>query len=546
MTIQTYLTKQMHDALKAAFKLSIESIQIETPKDKTHGDFSTNIAMQLAKDLRRSPMQIAETLLPFIHCDARVESIEIARPGFINFTTNKRYFAEVIPTILAQGSSYGNLTIGSNEHYNIEYVSVNPTGSLHIGHARGAAAGDTLSRILKKAGFEVTREFYVNDGGNQIHQLTLSIEARYKQTFNIDCALPEDGYYGPEITRLAEHIKTTKKDTLLNHPDAYDFFRAYGVDYLLSEIKDDLARFDVTFDVFFSEASLYQTDAINQTLSLLKEKGYTYELDGALWLKTSDFGDSKDRVIIKSDQTYTYLLPDIAYHHHKVSRGYTKLIDILGGDHHGYVPRLQASIEMVVGKKGMLEVDLLQMVKVIEDGVEVKMSKRSGKALSLRDLIDSVGKDPIRYFFAMRSLNTHMDLDLDLALKQSNENPVYYAQYAHARISSLLEKAQSLSMDLSFQSLEFERLNDEKSETLITLLVEYPQVIEEAATKRIVHRIPQYINRLATALHSFYAGDPVIAMDPSNAAVRLALLKAVQIVLSDALNLIGVTAKNKM
>ncbi len=539
-TIQTMIK----DAL-SSMNAELESIDIEVPNDPVNGDYSTNVAMKLARVLRKAPIQIAKDIVDAFDANDTFKKIEVAPPGFINFYVNKTLYHSVIHTINTQGSAYGDLSLGNGERWNIEYVSANPTGSLHIGHARGASHGDALSRVLKKAGYDVTREFYVNDGGNQIHNLTLSINARYQQAFGNDAAMPSDGYHGKEIIQLAKQIKAEHGDRFLNE-DGYDFFKKYGVEYLLDALRVDLSAFHVDFDVWFSEASLYKKNAVHETVNELKAKGFTYEEDGALWLKTTEFGDEKDRVIIKSDGSYTYITPDIAYHRDKLSRGYTKLIDILGSDHHGYVPRLKASIAMIGGKTDLLEVDLMQMVKVIQDGEEVKMSKRSGKAITVKDLIEDVGSDPIRYFFAMRSLNTQMELDLDLALKQTNENPVYYVQYAHARIASMLRQAQSQGIDLDLSIDSFDTLNNPKIDDVLTALVEYPKVIEEAATKRIPHRVAQYIHKLASALHSFYADEKVIQDDQRATLERLALMHAVKTVLKDALELVGVEAKERM
>jgi arginyl-tRNA synthetase len=422
---------------------------------------------------------------------------------------------------------------------------VNPTGALHIGHARGAAAEDSLCRILQKAGYQVTKEYYVNDAGNQIHNLAVSLEARYKQLFGMDVELPEDGYHGPEIMETAKAIKASYQDRFL-HEDGYQFFREYGVTSLLEELKKDLRDFNVTFDVWFSEQSLYDEDMVHKTVDYLTENGFTYEQDGAIWLKTSLFEDEKDRVIVKSDQTFTYLTPDIAYHKNKLERGYTKLIDILGGDHHGYINRLKAAIEMVGGKSDLLEVELLQMVKVMQNGVEVKMSKRSGKAITIRDLLDEVGKDPIRYFFAARSLNTQMDLDLDLAIRQTNENPVYYVQYAHARINSIFETAKEQGIDINNLPTSFSTITNEKAYDLVQALANYPNAIEQSALSRAPHKLTNYIYQLASHFHSFYNAEHVITVDQMKTKEHLALLSAVQIVLQDALSLIGVSAPTKM
>ncbi|MFH5880804.1 arginine--tRNA ligase [Liberiplasma polymorphum] len=529
-------------------KLNIhdQNIEIEVPNDASNGDFSTNIAMKLAKTLKKNPMTIAEMLVnDFKDASTSFKDIVIARPGFINFYVNKQIYTSIIKTINDMGDAYGKLDLGKDEHINIEFVSANPTGSLHIGHARGAAAGDSIARILEKAGYQITREFYVNDGGNQIHNLALSIDARYKQAHGIDASLPEDGYFGKEITALAESIKTAHQDRFIQE-DGYQYFRKYGVDFLLNQLREDLEKFNVHFDVWFSEASLYEANQVEETLAFLKRNNFTYELEGAIWMKSSEYGDEKDRVLVKTDGSYTYILPDIAYHKNKLSRGFTKLIDILGGDHHGYVPRLKAAIQMVGGRSDLLDVELLQMVKVLQNGEEVKMSKRSGKAITLSDLIEDVGPEPIRYFFAMRSLNTHMDLDLDLALKESNENPVFYAQYAHARISSIFRQCIDRNVKVDLTIKDFKTLESDKALDLLGVLIDYPNVIEEAASKRIPHKITQYIQRLSTALHSFYASEIVITQDLLATQERLAMLNAVKIVLKDALSLVGVHAKERM
>ncbi|MFK5882987.1 MAG: arginine--tRNA ligase [Candidatus Izemoplasma sp.] len=532
--------------LKLEYSDLVDDIILETPKEKTNGDYSTNLAMKLAKPLRKNPFIIAEEIMNNINKEGLfIEKLVLARPGFINFFLDKSFLLETINEINDLKEDYGNLTIGKNDHYNIEFVSVNPTGSLHIGHCRGAAAGDSISRILKKAGFKVTKEYYLNDGGNQIHNLALSVDARYKQLFDLDAKIPEDGYNGPEIIEVAKALKAEFGDTLLTK-DSYDFIKKYSVENLLDSLKEDLDSFGVEFDVWFREKQLYDNNEVDNVVKFLKENNFTYEFEGAIWLKTSMFDDEKDRVIVKSDGTYTYITPDIAYHKNKLSRGYTKLIDILGGDHHGYIDRLKASIEMIGGKSDLLEVEILQMVKVIQDGKEVKMSKRSGKAITLRDILEDVGPDPIRYFFAARSLNTQMDLDLDLALKQTSENPVYYAQYAHARINSIFNAAVTKGFDMTNLPTTFKTINSVKAYDLITQLAEYERVIESAALKRQPHRIANYINQLATKFHSFYNDEIVLSDDSVSTYERLALLNATKIVLKDSLNLIGVSAPNKM
>ncbi len=521
-------------------------IVLEIPKDKSNGDYSSNVAMRYARVARKAPIMIANEIANSLNKDELfIEKIVVANPGFINFYLDKSFILNTVKVINEQGSDYGRLKLGEGEHYNIEFVSVNPTGALHIGHARGAAAGDSLCRILQKAGYQVTKEYYVNDAGNQIHNLAISIDARYKQLFDLDVKIPEDGYKGPEIMDTAKEIKELHGDRYLKE-DGYEFFRQFGVDSLLEVLKEDLDNFGVKFDVWFSEKSLYDQDLVQNTIEYLQNNDFTYEQDGAVWLKTTNYEDEKDRVIVKSDKTLTYLTPDIAYHKNKLDRGYTKLIDILGGDHHGYINRLKAAIEMVGGRSDLLEVELLQMVKVLQNGEEVKMSKRSGKAITLHDLIEEVGSDPIRYFFAARSLNTQMDLDLDLAIRQTNENPVYYVQYAHARINSIFETAKSRGVDVTNLPNDFTTITNDKAFELVSILANYPNTIRLASETRAPHKLTNYINQLASAFHSFYNAEQVISADHDMTRERLSLLNATKIVLKDALSLIGVSAPNKM
>lgn len=550
MNLEQVLNNIKNDIKQSLKKLGYydDTIEIvlETPKDKTNGDYSANVAMRYARVARKAPIMIANEIVENLSKEnCFINEIVVANPGFINFYLDKSFLLEIINKINEQGSLYGQQPMKENEHYNIEFVSANPTGTLHIGHARGAAAGDAMCRVLQKAGYKVTKEFYVNDAGNQIHNLAVSLDARYKQLFDIKIDLPEDGYYGKEIIETAKQIKELVGDKYVKE-DGYEYFRQFGVETLLDHLRKDLGDFRVEFDVWFSEKSLYDNDEVNNVITLLKDNGNTYLEDGAVWLKTTDYNDEKDRVIVKSDGTLTYLTPDIAYHKNKLDRGYTKLIDILGGDHHGYINRLKAAIEMVGGKSDLLEVELLQMVKVLQNGEEVKMSKRSGKAITLRDLIDEVGADPIRYFFAARSLNSQMDLDLDLAIRQTNENPVYYVQYAHARINSIFEKAKEQGIEATNLPTEFTSLKGDKLFDLVTLLVNYPNVIEFAAQERAPHKLTNYITQLASSFHSFYNAQQVITDNIEETRERLALLNATKIVIKDALSLIGVSAPNKM
>ena len=533
-------------SIKDKYDLDINENDVffDTPKDKSHGDYSINIAMRLAKPLRKAPIIIANEIIENIDKDKNhLEKVEVLN-GFINFFIDKKYLSNVVFKINVEKDNYGNSNYGKGKKVDIEYVSANPTGFLHVGHCRGAAYGDSLARIYKKAGFDVNREYYINDGGNQIENLVKSIYARYNELYGLPFKLDDDCYHGKEIIEIAKMIRDEVGDKYIINNDyqyCHDYFRTFGVNYLLNNLKKDLNDFNVTFDTWFSEKSLYDNGDVAKTIEYLKNSGYTYEDEGAIWLRTTDYGDEKDRVLIKSDKTLTYLTPDIAYHMNKLSRGYDELIDVLGADHYGYIPRLKAAIKFCGGDPDALNVDILQMVRVMQDGVEIKMSKRSGKAITMRDLIDEVGADALRFLFIQKALSTQMDLDLDLALKQSNENPVYYAQYAYARIRSLFR------MYPNFKEVkEFNKIDLSKCEDLITILMQYPNVVVEAASKRIPHRICQYILSLAQALHSYYNDEKIISEDVELTNEKLTLMQAVQYVLKDALSLIGVGTKEKM
>lgn len=524
-----------------------EEIEVlfEVPKEEAFGDYSTNVAMRMARSLHKAPVVIATELLEKMDlASLHLEKAEVKGAGFINFFLDKKYLTNVAFKILKEKEHFGDLEIGEGKKYLLEYVSANPTGFLHVGHGRGAAYGDSLARIMKKAGYVVGREHYVNDAGNQIHNMTESIHERYKELFGLECNLLEDYYHGKEIIDIAKMIKEEKGDYYLNNP-YYDDFRKFGLNYLLDGLKKDLKNFNVEFDTWFSEKSLYDSGDVEKTLEFLKEKGYTYVSEGALWLKTSERGDEKDRVLVKSDGSLTYFTPDIAYHKNKLSRGYDHLIDVLGADHHGYIPRLKAAISFVGGDPDLLDVEILQMVRVLENGEEVKMSKRSGKAITLRDLINEVGTDALRFMYSSKSLSTHMDLDIDLMKKNTNENPVYYVQYAYARISGLFRTLEENGKDFELVS-EFNKLNYETSYKLIKVLLQYPSYVLDAATKRIPHKISQYALLLATALHSYYNDEKIISEDKELTNEKLTLLKAVQIVLKDSLGLLGVNVKERM
>ncbi|MBB6445536.1 arginine--tRNA ligase [Bacillus benzoevorans] len=527
----------------------IPDVILEMPKDKANGDYSTNMAMQLARVAKKAPKMIAEELVAnFDKSKASIEKIEVAGPGFINFYMNNSYLTDLIPAILEAGDKYGETTVGGGQKVQIEFVSANPTGDLHLGHARGAAVGDSLCNILAKAGYDVSREYYINDAGNQINNLALSVEARYFQALGMDKPMPEDGYHGEDIIGIGKQLAEEAGDKLANmgEEERLAECREYGMKQELAKLKRDLEDFRVGFDVWYSETSLYKNGKIDDALAALRTNGYIFEEDGATWFRSMDFGDDKNRVLIKQDGSYTYLTPDIAYHRDKLERGFEKLINIWGADHHGYIPRMKAAIQALGYGADTLEVEIIQLVHLYKNGEKMKMSKRTGKAVTMRDLVDEVGLDATRYFFAMRSADTHMDFDLDLAVSQSNENPVYYAQYAHARISSILRQAEEKDLTVDGQA-DFSYIGAEKEIDVLKKLGEFPQAIGEAAQKRTPHRITNYIFELASAFHSFYNAEKVLDEEqPEKTKARLALIKTVQITLKNALALIGVSAPEKM
>ncbi|GIN57168.1 arginine--tRNA ligase [Lederbergia ruris] len=550
--MQENLKKEVQAAVLKAGLAEAEQlpeVMIETPKDQAHGDYSTNMAMQLARIAKKAPRMIAEEISAhFDRSKASIEKVEIAGPGFINFYMDNSYLTKILPVILKQKDEYGSSQAGKGQSVQVEFVSANPTGDLHLGHARGAAVGDSLCNIFEKAGYEVTREYYINDAGNQINNLAYSVEARYFQALGLDKEMPEDGYHGKDIIELGKKLAAEKGQQYvqMDEKERFDIFRQYGLEYELAKLKKDLEDFRVKFDVWYSETSLYENGKILPALEQLKEKGFIYEKDGATWFQSTAFGDDKDRVLIKKDGSYTYLMPDIAYHLDKLARGYDQLINIWGADHHGYIPRMKAAIEALGYEPSRLEVEIIQLVQLYKDGEKMKMSKRTGKAVTMRDLVEEVGLDATRYFFTMRSADTHLDFDLDLAVAESNENPVYYAQYAHARICSILRAADEKGFTFD-EDTPVDTLVSEKAIQLLKQLGEFPQMVADAAEKRMPHRVTHYIYELASAFHSFYNAEKVLNEEnKQETAARLALVKAVQITLKNALALIGVSAPEKM
>lgn len=533
-------------ALKDAFNLEDQDsiIAIEIPKEKTHGDYSSNIAMRLARVLHKSPSEIANILKVELEKSSLITKVEVAGPGFINLFINQDSITKVIKDILTLKEKYGQTNFGNNEKVMVEYVSANPTGDLHLGHARGAAYGDTLTRVLSFVGYDVLREYYVNDAGNQIETLGNSLYERYREALGLSFDLSKIGYQGKDVIKLAKDIAKQDKDKWVDDDsiERKDYFKKVGTRLELDKIKVDLDLYRVHFDHYQSELDLYRSGKVEKTLEDLKKTPYTYENEGALWLRTTDFGDDKDRVLVKKDGSLTYFTPDIAYHTDKFNRGYPHLIDILGADHHGYIARIKAGIKIMGNNPDDLEVKIIQIVRLMEKGEEVKMSKRTGNAVTIRELCEDVGVDVARYFFISKPIISHLDFDLDLARKQSNENPVYYIQYAFARMNSILKKDNSFVLKDSYPLL-----TDEKEINLIKHLNELPNLLIDVAKVKEVNILANYSYKLAQYFHSFY--NDLVVIDKDNRELteeRLSLVKACSIVLKTVLNLLGVEAKESM
>lgn len=542
MNLKLIVKKMVFNAvLKIDSDISLDDIVIEVPKSRENGDFSTNIAMQLVRKLKTNPKEIAEKIKEELASNEEVEKIEVAGPGFINIFLDDKYVFSGVKNVIEEENNYGSSNVGNNKKINVEFVSANPTGILHLGTARGAAYGSNLANVLSFAGFDVTKEYYINDAGNQIDNLAISILERYKGLCGLEENMPEDGYYGSEIIDIAKMIKDEYNDTKLN--EDIEFFKKTGVDYLLSIIKKDLSDFGVTFDVWTSEKAIRAKGRIEESLKIFDEKGLTFEAEDAKWLKTTNYGDDKDRVLVKSDGSYTYLVPDIAYHLDKFDRGYDELIDVFGADHHSYVSRLKASIEALGYDKDKLTVKLLQMVRLLRDNEIVKMSKRTGGNITISELVEEIGVDAARYFFATRSLDGQMDFDISLALKKSSDNPLFYVEYAHARISSILEDAKNKGIEVN---TEIKDIINEDSKALLLKVYEFSDVVESAALKKEPHLITNYVYELASMFHNYYGKHRILTDNIEESKQNLGLIKTVKITINNALRLIGVKAIDKM
>jgi len=527
---------------------------IEVPNNSNHGHFATNLPLVLASSQRRRPRDLATVIVDNLEDGERlIETVDIAGPGFINFTITPHQWQRLLADILALGSDYGRSAVGTGLKVLVEFVSANPTGPLHLGHGRGAALGDTLCRILEFTGHEVVREFYINDAGQQVHLLGESVYSRWRQMSDPAYPFPENGYHAEYVVDLAGEVSRDVDLGTLKPYEAIARCAQFAKGRMLDEIKRDLGEFRVAFDVWSSENDLYASGLIDKTVEALREKGDLYEADGALWIRTSSFGDDKDRVIKKSDGQYTYFAPDIAYHIEKWKRGFAKAINIWGADHHGYVQRMQAALKSNGIQEEWLSVLLLQLVKLWRGGEEVKMSKRAGLYVTLKELVDEVGVDSARFVFLTKNHDSALDFDIDLVKKQDADNPVYYVQYAHARISSVFRKAASEGLPLpSVPEPLLGQLTLEEEMALIRLMADFPNLLEEIARTLEPHRLTYYLAELASLFHKYFnlgtkeAEKRIVGRDQALSQARLCLIEGLRRVLSNGLRLLGIHAPERM
>lgn len=556
----TQLVHQALDSLVAQGQLPANiapQIQIDRTRDKSHGDLASNIALALAKAAKRNPRELASQICAALPDNTLVERTEVAGPGFINFFLSDGRNQAIVRTIIEQGSAFGTSNTGSGRKVQVEFVSANPTGPLHVGHGRGAAVGDSICRLLAATGWNVSSEFYYNDAGAQIQNLALSVQARCRGVEPDDPGWPEDGYRGDYITELAQaYLRGDKVDAEDRHvisaaePKNLEDIRQFAVAYLRREQDLDLKAFAVHFDMYFLESSLYEEGAVESTVARLIESGHCYELDDALWLRTTDFGDDKDRVMRKRDGGYTYFVPDVAYHLNKWQRGFERVVNEQGADHHSTVTRVRAGLQALQSgiPEGWPDYVLHQMVTVMREGEEVKLSKRAGSYVTLRDLIDEVGKDATRYFLVARSPSSQLTFDIDLALSQSNENPVYYIQYAHARTCSVMRKLVEHGWEWQAEDAlqQLDRLQEEHEKLLLRRLDRYPEVVANAAINYEPHAIATYLRELAGDFHTWYNAHKMLVDDQPLRDARVALSQAVGQVIANGLDLLGVSAPEVM
>lgn len=520
---------------------------IETPKDEKNGDFSTNVAMQLTRIMRQNPRKIAEAIVGGIALPELIDHIDIAGPGFINFYLVNHWLHKVLPAIQQEDADYGKSNAGNGERIQVEFVSANPTGLLHMGNARGGALGDTLAAVLNEAGYACDKEYYINDAGNQVENLGKSVEARYFELLGRDdYEIPEDGYHGKDIIATAQRLLDEKGEVFVDMPEAErrQAMKEYALKEKVTGICGSLENFGVVFDNWFSEQSLHDAGDVHEVVEILRDKGYVYEKDGAQWLQCTAWGEEKDEVLVRSNGTPTYFAADIAYHRNKFERGYKRLINIWGADHHGHVARLKGAMTALGYPGDDITVILMQLVRLYRGGEIVKMSKRSGQYVTLDELIEEVGKEAARFFFIMRNPDSALDFDLDLAKAESSDNPVYYVQYAHARICSILSVA-GVDTPLA-KDVDLSLLSEEAERVLIRKLAEWPQEVADAARELAPYHLAYYAKDLATAFHSFYNSCKVLTDDAALRDARLALVDCSRITLRNVLQLLGLTAPERM
>ncbi len=552
-TIKNIIQNSLENAYKNGEISSnaFPAVNIEEPKNESQGDFSTNIAMVMAKIQKMAPRKIAEVIEKnIIASNSIIEKVDIAGPGFINFYLKATSWHHIIDTVYTEDSKYGSSEIGKGTKVQVEFVSANPTGPLHVGHGRGAAVGDSTAKILSFAGYDVEKEYYVNDSGRQINTLGLSVFTRYKELAGEKVDFPEDCYKGDYIKDIAQIVKEDKGLSLLDidEQEAVTYCAKFAADKILNGIAKDLEAFGVTFDNWYSEQTLYDNGKVDKAITTLREKKIVYENDGASWFRTSDYGDEKDRVVVRSNGQTTYFASDIAYHQDKFDRGFNRVIDVWGADHHGYIPRINATIEASGNKRENFDVILIQLVALLRDGKPIAMTTRGGVFETLKDVIDEVGSDAARFIFLSRSYESHLDFDLELAKKKTNDNPVYYVQYVHARISSIIAKAAAEKEINSIEKTDagIARLIEPEDIALIKALARYPEIIELAANKLEPHKVTYYLTNLASLFHTYYNKHKVLTDDTDLTKGRLYLIGAVQKVIKNGLTLLGVSAPDKM
>jgi len=535
---------------RVATRLGADGLEfvLERPRDAGHGDLATNLAMVLARRERANPRKIAERVLEELHLPPQfISKTEIAGPGFINFWLAETELSAAHRRILSEGADYGRATWGAGLKVNVEFVSANPTGPLHVGHGRGAALGDAIASLLEWSGHNVVREFYVNDAGVQIDKLAQSLWARIREARGYQAGIPDGGYHGEYLRENARSVLESEGPGFAELPEDEGMRRARTlVVRMQREEQDrDLAEFGVHFDVISSEQAAYDAGRVERTLQLLSKRGLTYERDGALWLRTTGFGDDKDRVLRKSDGSLTYLTPDIAYHVDKHERGFDRVIDVWGADHHGYIPRMRAALAALGYPPEFFDVELVQLVRVVRGGEEVKMSKRSGEFVTLRDLYEEVGVDAARFFFLMTKGATPLDFDVDKAKKQTDENPIFYVQMAHARLSGIFRTA-GLDSNAISGSLDLNALPAPQDTELLKKLIQFPEMVEKAAREREPHRVTVYLHELATIVHGWYHHTRTVGEPSHIEEARLLLTRAARIVLANALRILGISAPDRM